>query len=58
MTSLGTIAYFKIGRYVLRDLPSALGSVQLIGGTVWHRFTVTFDVPRHVMYFQPSVTAP
>lgn len=51
-TTLGTVNYFKLGRRVLRDLPSAPGGVQLIGGAVWHRYKVTFDVPNRVMYLQ------
>ena len=51
-TTLGTVNYFKLGRHVLHDLPSASGGVQLIGGAVWHRYKVTFDVPNRVMYLQ------
>jgi hypothetical protein len=50
---LGTVDTVKIGPYTLHDLPSATGSVQLIGDAVWHRFNVVFDFSRSVMYLTP-----
>jgi hypothetical protein len=49
-TYLGTVNSLRIGPFVLHDLPSATGGVQLIGDAVWHRFNIVFDFSRSVMY--------
>jgi hypothetical protein len=50
---LGTVSTLKIGPFVLHDLPSATGGVQLIGDEVWRRFNIVFDFSRSVMYLTP-----
>lgn len=55
---LGTVSSLTIGPFVLRDLPSATGGVQLIGNGVWRRFNVVFDFSRSKMYLTPRTGRP
>gem|GEM_PF-5767208 len=50
---LGTVTELRLGPFILHDLPSATGGVQLIGDEVWHRFDIVFDFSRSVMYLSP-----
>jgi hypothetical protein len=50
---LGTVSTLKVGPFVLHDLPSATGGVQLIGDDVWHRFNIVVDFSHAVMYLTP-----
>jgi hypothetical protein len=50
---LGNVTELRVGPFVLHDLPSATGGVQLIGDTVWRKFNIVFDFSRSVMYLTP-----
>lgn len=50
---LGTVTELQVGPYVLRNLPSATGGVQLIGDAVWRKFNIVFDFSRSLMYLSP-----
>ncbi len=51
---LAPLSELEIGPFKLRkDLLSATGGVQLIGGAVWHRFNIVFDFSRACMYLTP-----
>jgi Aspartyl protease len=56
-TLLGTVSELRIGPYVLHDLSSATGGVQLIGGGVLQRFNIVYDFSRSVMYLAPRTGA-
>lgn len=52
-STLGTVTELHLGPYMLKNLPSATGGVQLIGQEVLHRFNVVYDFSRAVMYLAP-----
>jgi len=54
---LGTVSELRIGPYVLHDLASVTGGVQLIGSGVLARYNIVYDFSRSVMYLTARVDA-
>lgn len=53
---VGTLDSAWIGRAVVTRIPSAAGSVAIVGTAVWSRFTCVFDYSRARLYIEPNET--
>jgi Aspartyl protease/PDZ domain len=52
--TLGRSETVQIGRFVLRDVPGVAPGVALIGGEVWRRFTVIFELTQQRLILEPN----
>ena len=52
--TMGRSDTVRIGSFVLQDVPGVAPGVALIGGEVWRRFTVIFDLARERLILEPN----
>ena len=52
--TMGRSDTVRIGSFVLRDVPGVAPGVALIGGEVWRRFTVIFDLAQQRLILEPN----